>query len=99
MIANLGVLVEEQREAPQRLAAGVDRPERIARSQPEPGPLLDGLSEPELADHFEPGDAAPTPCRDAQHGGVPGVARIGSVDDVAAAGEHLGTDPKVMRCA
>ena len=41
MIATLGVLVEEQREAPQRLAAGVDRPERVARSQPEPGPLLD----------------------------------------------------------
>src|SRR5688500_15475668 len=56
-VADLGVpFLEEQREAGQSLCPGVDAPEGVARGEPEPGPPLDRLAQPPLADDAEVGD-------------------------------------------
>ena len=89
MAANLRVLVEEYREATQRLAACIDRGEGVSGSQPEPEPLFHVVSKAVLADRREPREVAAATRVDAEDERVRRVARVFGLDGTTE--EHLGT--------
>src|SRR5262249_23126779 len=64
---------EEPGEPGERQRPGVDGRERAPGRRPEPGPALDRVAEPGLADPAEACRAAPAPGGDAQPPGVPVV--------------------------
>src|SRR6202022_3095959 len=84
---------EEPGEPGERQCPGIDGRERASGRQPEPGPALDRIAEPGLADPAEARRAASAPGGDAQPPGIPVVRRPLAIQDGRLAADYLEPRP------